>query len=424
MFFSGLMIKDKIRNFFNENQIELANQTLIVAVSGGADSMSLLANLSALKKSLGFEIVIAHVNHQLRPDSKRESEVILKFAQAHDLIVEERNWEQDQHPRSGVEAAARDFRYRYFYELAEKYQTHYILTAHNADDVLENILMKLVRSGNPFEMASLAPVRAVDEFIILRPVLTIEKSELLNFCKTNQVPFVEDETNQTDFTLRNRLRHQVIPLLKNENAKITNNGLNFQDSMNEIQTDLDAQVAEVPQPEKFVAPNIISGKLATLPTNRLVRALFLQQTVLNVFDVFLPLTQVTFDLESEQKFDFGQGMHFISHDNSYYLFNDQEGSRQIVIDETNTENAIGSFMAPKNCQFQVANVNSGMQVLLESGHHQKLKKRFLDQKIPAALRKYFLAVVNSNTNAILWVDRVYENQRVESSFVRYFIHEC
>ena len=116
-------------------------------------------------------------------------------------------------------------------KVVKEINADYLLTAHHGDDLLENILLKLIRSGNPEEMNSLQEVGKMNGVPLLRPLLSYSKKELLEYDKAHQLNFIEDSTNQEDSTIRNRLRHHIVPFLKAENPDLLENALRYSHEM-------------------------------------------------------------------------------------------------------------------------------------------------------------------------------------------------
>lgn len=141
----------------------------------------------------------------------------------------------------------------------------YLLTAHHGDDLLENILLKLIRSGNPEEMNSLQSVGKMRGITLLRPLLAYSKQELVEYDQKHRINYVVDSTNQEDETMRNRLRHHVIPLLKKENSNLLINALRFSKKMIQLTELVNEQVADIGQVEPFLgAWRVKTDKLINL----------------------------------------------------------------------------------------------------------------------------------------------------------------
>ena len=188
--------------------------TVTCAVSGGADSVALLFAMYLLREKLGIRLRAAHFNHHLRgEESQRDEEFVRKLCDFYGipLTVGEGNVAPGE---KGLEAAARDARYGFFETLPGK-----TATAHTADDNAETVLMHLVRGTGLKGLGGITPVRGN----LIRPMLLVTRQQVLDFLQEYHLTCVEDSSNATDAFLRNRLRHKVIPLLKEENPKLAEN---------------------------------------------------------------------------------------------------------------------------------------------------------------------------------------------------------
>lgn len=184
------------------------------AVSGGADSMALLWGLYLLREKLGITLKAAHFNHQLRgEESKRDEDHVREFCARFDIPLTVGSGTV-RPGKKGLEAAARDARYAFLKTLPGK-----IATAHTADDNAETVLMHLVRGTGLKGLGGIAPVNGQ----LIRPMLTCTRQQVLGFLDEYHIPYVEDSSNAGDAFLRNRLRHHVLPLLKQENPRLAEN---------------------------------------------------------------------------------------------------------------------------------------------------------------------------------------------------------
>ncbi len=189
-------------------------QRIVCAVSGGADSMALLWGLYLLKDSLKLNLSAAHFNHRLRgEESDRDEAFVQDFCAGYDIPFVSGS-AQVTAGAKGLEAAAREARYAFLKNLPGK-----IATAHTADDNAETILMHLVRGTGLKGLGGIAPVNGN----LIRPMLHITRAEVLAFLQEYSIPYVEDSSNSGDDFLRNRLRHHVMPLLKQENPSLSQN---------------------------------------------------------------------------------------------------------------------------------------------------------------------------------------------------------
>ena len=189
-------------------------QRIVCAVSGGADSMALLWGVYLLKDKLELDISAAHFNHRLRgEESDRDEAFVRDFCNGYGIAFVSGS-AQVVAGAKGLEAAAREARYAFLKGLPGN-----IATAHTADDNAETILMHLVRGTGLRGLGGIAPVNGK----LIRPMLDVTRAEVLAFLKEYSIPYVEDSSNSGDDFLRNRLRHHVMPLLKQENPSLSQN---------------------------------------------------------------------------------------------------------------------------------------------------------------------------------------------------------
>ena len=188
--------------------------TVVCAVSGGADSMALLLAMYLLKDKLQLRVRAAHFNHRLRgAESDRDEAFVRSFCDGYAIPLHVGGG-QIAAGKKGLEAAAREARYAFFDTLPGK-----IATAHTANDNAETVLMHMVRGTGLKGLGGIAPVRGR----LIRPMLTVTRQQVLAFLEEYRVGFVEDSSNAADAFLRNRLRHHVMPLLLRENPRLAEN---------------------------------------------------------------------------------------------------------------------------------------------------------------------------------------------------------
>lgn len=214
---------------------QLIKQPVLVAVSTGVDSMSLLFALQNLPKAWCLEIHVAYLDHCFRAQSKVETAFIKQYCKEHDLPLHFHIWPAQDHPQTGFEAAARDQRYQFFLKVMQEQGISTLLTAHHADDQIETFLMKFIRGGELEQLQGIAPVRAFGEnFKIVRPLLTVAKTDIYHYAHQHNLTYFEDETNQTDDYLRNRMRHQIVPQLKAENQQVLKQTAYYQQQLSDL----------------------------------------------------------------------------------------------------------------------------------------------------------------------------------------------
>ena len=204
----------KLRSFVKEQQLIARGDSIVCAVSGGADSMALLWALYLLKEEWELDLSAAHFNHHLRgEESDRDEQFVRDFCSGYGIPLHVGS-AQVAAGEKGLEAAARDARYAYLSTLPGK-----IATAHTADDNAETVLMHLVRGTGLKGLGGIAPNRGN----LIRPMLLVTRQDVESFLSEYAVPHISDSSNDTDLFLRNRLRHHVMPLLKEENPRLAEN---------------------------------------------------------------------------------------------------------------------------------------------------------------------------------------------------------
>ena len=207
------MLNDLLAQLRKYRMVEPGEQ-VICAVSGGADSMALLWAMYLLREKLGIRLSAAHFNHHLRDaESDRDEQFVRDFCNRFEIPLYVGEGIVTAGAK-GLEAAARDARYAFLDTLPGK-----IATAHTADDNAETVLMHLVRGTGLKGLGGIMPVNGRK----IRPMLTCTRQQVLAFLEEYHIPYVEDSSNGSDTFLRNRLRHHVLPLLKQENPCLAEN---------------------------------------------------------------------------------------------------------------------------------------------------------------------------------------------------------
>lgn len=205
---------NKLRKLLRQYDMVAKGDHVTCAVSGGADSVALLFGMYLLREKLGITLSAAHFNHRLRgEESDRDEQFVRDFCSRYDIPLSVGS-ARVAAGKKGLEAAAREARYAFFATLPGK-----IATAHTADDNAETVLMHLVRGTGLRGLGGISPVNGN----IIRPMLTVTRQEVLAFLEEYCLSHVEDSSNKTDDFLRNRLRHRVMPFLKEENPRLAEN---------------------------------------------------------------------------------------------------------------------------------------------------------------------------------------------------------
>lgn len=208
---------------------------VVVGVSGGADSMCLLAMFQQLLPTKN--LICAHVNHNIREESVAEEEFVKDYCNKNNIIFETITFAKGKYSESDL----RKKRYQFFDDIINKYQAKYLATAHHGDDLIETIMMRLTRGSNLKGYAGIELISKRKNYTILRPLLYLTKDEIIKYNEDNNIKYVTDESNFKDDYTRNRYRHYILPFLKKENKnvhlkylKFSNELLKYYNFVNEV----------------------------------------------------------------------------------------------------------------------------------------------------------------------------------------------
>lgn len=194
-------------------------ERVLVAVSGGPDSVAMLSVLSGLAAELDLSLHVFHLNHILRPSAAEDADFVHELAASMGLPSTIETLDVPAYCRDnkcGVETGAREVRYRLMEEIAEQAGAGKIATGHTLDDQAETFLMRLVRGSGPTGLRAIPPVRGP----YIRPLIDATREQVLDWCKAHGLAYRTDETNADTDQLRNMLRAKVIPVLREANPGV------------------------------------------------------------------------------------------------------------------------------------------------------------------------------------------------------------
>lgn len=209
---------EEVYNFINKKLFLTEKDTIVIGVSGGPDSMALLYIMNEFKNKIGFKIVCAHVNHNRRKESEEEKRDIEKYCKDNEIIFEYikiEQWGDDNFHNE-----ARTIRYNFFDEMVSLYSAKYLMTAHQGDDLIETILMRIVRGSTLKGYSGFSRIVDKGTYLLVRPLITVTKSEIESFNEKNNIWYAIDSSNNEDHYTRNRYRHNVLPFLKKEEPNV------------------------------------------------------------------------------------------------------------------------------------------------------------------------------------------------------------
>ncbi len=230
-----MSIIDKVRNTISEYQLINKGESVLVALSGGSDSVAMLHILLSLSCELNFSLYAAHLNHGLRAEADDDERFVVGLCEKLGIQCFTKKVDVEKYAQENFlscELAGRKIRYDFFDEIIKENLIDKLATAHNKNDSAESILLHLTRGCGIDGMCGIPAIR---NGYIIRPVIDINKAEIEKYCKENNLGFVVDKTNfETDYT-RNKIRLNIIPeILENINKNfintVTENSLIFKEA--------------------------------------------------------------------------------------------------------------------------------------------------------------------------------------------------
>ena len=401
------------------------NGPVVVGVSTGIDSMALLHYLI---NNYNDKIICAHINHNVRNESKIEEEFLKQYCDTNNIIFE--SMTIDSYTENNFENEARKKRYTFYEEILSKYNSKKLLLAHHADDLIETILMKIIRGSNILGYAGIKKISNLTNYCIVRPLLDYTKDEITNYVIENNIKYYEDKSNlDTNYT-RNRFRHNIIPLLKNEDKKVHNKFIKYSNLLLEyndyVNYEIDKQLKEVYKNNKlnlilfnkmhpFLKKNIIYHILNNLYDNK--ENIVKEEHVNNIMKLInnnkpnltLSLPKGIFIIKEYDLMYFKKN---ISYRVNYKIKLDKdisiENHKINIVEESDTDGNDICRLNSNNIKLPlyIRNKKEGDYISLKGTNgRKKIKDIFIEAKLPKQKRDYYPILVDSNDN-ILWIPNI------------------
>ena len=243
----------KVRRTIEKYAMLQREDRVVVGVSGGADSMALLHVLAELRQEIRLSLFVAHLDHGLRAEGPAEESFVHEASRHLGLpFISQKGGvrEKQEQQRLTLQEAAREVRYSFLLETARICQATKIALGHTADDQAESILMHLLRGSGTRGLGGIPPVR---DQVIVRPLLESWRGEVESFLQERKVGFLTDPSNRSLHFLRNRIRHELLPILRQYNARLPRTLV---------------QMGEILRAEEDVWQNLVKEKFPTLVKNQ------------------------------------------------------------------------------------------------------------------------------------------------------------
>lgn len=217
-------MRQKVFRFMQEKQVLKKGSTILIGVSGGPDSIALLHLYHQLREKWDLHLIALSVDHQLRGEASRADVAFVEsICQEWKIPFQSTMVDVDkykQEKKVGTQVAARELRYAFFKEQCQTHQADYLALGHHGDDQVETMLMNFTRSSNPVALAGIPLTRSFFGSEIIRPLLCVNKQEILTYLKREKIHYRIDASNEElDYT-RNYFRQMILPLFKERNQHI------------------------------------------------------------------------------------------------------------------------------------------------------------------------------------------------------------
>ncbi len=200
------------------NSLLKENEKIVIGLSGGPDSMCLLNIIMSINKNTS--IICAHINHNIREESKEEMKFIEEYCKNNNLILETTTFDKKSEKEDYNELELREKRYQFFEQVIKKYNASYLFTAHHGDDLIETILMRISRGSTLKGYTGFQIENNKNFYKVIKPLIFMTKEDIMSYVDENKIPYAIDKTNHEDNYTRNRYRHHVLPFLKSENKNV------------------------------------------------------------------------------------------------------------------------------------------------------------------------------------------------------------
>lgn len=215
---------NSVKKFLTKNITDINKKTLAVAYSGGIDSQTALHIIYKLKKELGFNLIIIHINYNLRGEESKKDELFARnIAKKYNLNIYIKEIKEGSYNKKNIQNEAREDRYNFFEELFSKNIFDYLIIAHNKDDFVETIIYRMIKGAG----ADIYNCLKKKNNYILRPILNFYREDIENYAKENNLEYREDASNKKNKYSRNKIRNLIIPMLETINKKSKNNIIKF-----------------------------------------------------------------------------------------------------------------------------------------------------------------------------------------------------
>jgi bifunctional protein TilS/HprT len=416
-----------------KNELKISTKfPLIVSVSGGMDSMALL---SMLIQST-YEIIVVHFNHLKRDESIIEKDLVESYCKKNEIPfhyytikVTEGNFHHQAHL----------LRNHYLCEVARMYKTPYILTAHHLDDLFENILIKMTRGSNLLGYAGMQMIHSDDEFTYIKPLLYTEKKDIHHYVLSSNIPYLDDSSNEGNYYLRNRYRHAVVPVMKQENEHLLDQIKQYHHQVTAA-FEFIRNTTKSKIKENMIIPIEEFRNWDEAIKDDSIAYLIEHYGLTLTTEIILKIKKMILSKRPNPSFKLNKDYAFIKTYKEAYIksvkavkqvkIEIKEGKNKILnmaiftfLNKSSTNTADFNKLCYNKLAFPlILRHREDGDLLAYDYGHKKLKKLLIDHKVPMEERNQLWVLTDQN-DLILWVEKYYLNQCLGNENNLYFKYE-
>ena len=409
------------------------NEVLTLSVSGGVDSMVMLDVMN----TFGYKLLVVNFDHQKRSESALDAKLVSDYCKLKNIpfVCEKLNISG-----TNFQEKASTLRKEKLEKIALNNNSKYIFTAHHADDLLETILMKISRGSNLYGYAGMQKHITSNGFHYIKPLLHISKDEIIEYSKSRNIAYLEDNTNSDDVYTRNRYRHHIIPQMKIENPVVLDKIISFSNQLASAFYAIRKQSSNFLKDAKKV--NITEFNNLDLPVKLDCLAIILE--MYNIAPTEIQLNKLLSLVENKKPniaYSINKNYFFVKSYNSFSVEEKpvkHEIDIKIVFGHKIDINDASFTFFDKPSEFshecdiicynklafplRLRSRKDGDILELTYGH-KKLKDFLIDKKVPKSKRDNLCLLVDSN-DVILWIPNLYANKNIGNENEIYIMMEA
>ena len=383
-----------------------------------------MALLHYLINNYKDKIIVAHINHNVRKQSNTEELFLSNYCKDNNITFE--CMKITEYKENNFENEARKKRYKFYKEILTKYNSSYLFLAHHADDLMETIIMKIIRGSNINGYAGIKKISYQDNYYIVRPFLDYTKQDILEYIKKYNITYYDDYTNNDITYTRNRIRHNIIPLLKKEDINIHKKFIKYSNTLNEYNDYINYEIDNIIKDiyinntlyldkfntmHPFIKKNILYHILNNIYNNKenIVKDIHIKN-ILNLINN--PKPNITINMPNNIYVT--KEYNILIFNNKYNIenynikFDKKVSINNFTIEQIENTSLNGNDICRLNSNeislpLYIRNKKDGDYIeLLGLNKKKKIKEIFIECKIPIRQRNNYPVLVDSKNN-ILWL---------------------